>query len=458
MTTTLSPNVTRRVPSLSAVPNRVAALVNLQTFGCQMNEYDSELVRTILHGSGCSFTEDEAAADVILFNTCAIRETAHNRIYARLDALKEEKKERRDLVVGVLGCMSQNLKEGLLLRFPAVDLICGPDAYRQLPDLIARSRGLRERGTAIELSEYETYEDIAPTRVEGVNAWIAIMRGCDNFCTFCVVPYTRGRERSRDPRGIVEETCRLADQGYKQVTLLGQNANSYRCDGTDFADLMRQVAAVPGIARVRFTSPHPKDFPAKLLGAIASEDHLCKHIHLPLQAGSDRVLKKMNRDYTQDEFLRLVDQIRATIPNVALSTDIICGFPTESDDEFAETEKVMRGVEFDSAFMFKYSQRVGTIAAKLWDDDVPDLVKSQRVTHLVDLQRQISLRHHLTMVGGTVTVLIEGESRKSSAEWRARTDGNTIVVFADSSRTIGDICDVRIMEASANTLRGIPLT
>jgi len=429
--------------------------VNIQTFGCQMNEYDSELVGSILGGNGYSLTPDEADADVILFNTCAIRETAHMRIYARLGALVAQKQARDGLTVGVLGCMAQNLKEDLLLKFPAVDFICGPDSYRQLPELIGRARGMRQRGAAIELSEYETYEDIAPTRVDGVNAWIAVMRGCDNFCTFCVVPYTRGRERSRDPKGVVEETRRLASEGYKQVTLLGQNVNSYRYGSTDFADLMLQVAAVDGIERVRFTSPHPKDFPQRLLEAVAGNGRLCSHIHLPLQAGSTRVLKKMNRDYSKDEFLRLVELIRKTIPGVSLTTDIICGFPTESDAEFAETEEVMRAVEFDSAFVFKYSERQGTIAAKLWEDDVPDGVKSERVTRLVAVQREISLKRHQAMIGRTARVLIEGESRKNSAEWKARTDGNMIVVFADPHHQISDFCDVRITEATPNTLLGI---
>ena len=448
-------DATPRVHTREAEPENPVALVNLQTFGCQMNGYDSELVGTLLHGRGYAFTPDDSRADVILFNTCAIRETAHTRIHARLGDLQHEKRQRPGLVVGILGCMAQNLKEEILLRFPVVDLICGPDSYRQLPDLIERARGLRERGVGIDLSEYETYDDIAPTRVEGVNAWIAIMRGCDNFCTFCVVPYTRGRERSRDPRGVVEETRRLVDQGYKQVTLLGQNVNSYRHADADFADLMFQVADVPGIKRVRFTSPHPKDFPEKLLHAIADHPHLCKQVHLPLQAGSDRILKKMNRGYTPDEFLRLCGRMREIIPGVAISTDIICGFCGETDEEFLETEGVVREVEFDSAFIFKYSERVGTIAAKLWPDDVPDHIKSERVTRLVELQKQTSLRKHEALIGQTVRVLIEGESRKNAAEWRARTDGNTIVVFADPSRKVGDFCDVRITEATPNTLIGV---
>jgi len=444
-----------RVHTRGVVPDNAVALVNLQTFGCQMNEYDSELVGSLLHGRGYGFTAEDHKADVILFNTCAIRETAHARIFARLGDLQHEKRQRPELVVGILGCMAQNLKEDILLKFPVVDLICGPDSYRQLPDLIDRARGLRERGAGIDLSEYETYDDIAPTRVEGVNAWIAIMRGCDNFCTFCVVPYTRGRERSRDPRGVVDETRRLADQGYKQVTLLGQNVNSYRHDAADFADLMLQVADVPGIERVRFTSPHPKDFPEKLLHAIADHPHLCKQIHLPLQAGSDRILKKMNRGYTPDEYQRLAERIREIIPGVAISTDIICGFCGETDEEYLETERIVREVEFESAFIFKYSERVGTIAAKLWPDDVPEDVKSQRVTRLVELQKQISAKKHHAMLGGTVRVLIEGESKKSAAEWRARTEANTIVVFADPTKQVGDFCNVRITETTPNTLIGV---
>lgn len=436
-------------------PSQVRARVNLQTFGCQMNEYDSELVGSILGGDGYAFTPQETDADIILFNTCAIRETAHTRIYARLGALQNEKRERDSLVVGVLGCMAQNLKEDLLLRFPAIDFICGPDAYRQLPALIDSARGRRERGAAIELSEYETYEDIAPTRVEGINAWIAVMRGCDNFCTFCVVPYTRGRERSRDPLGVVEETRRLAARGYKQVTLLGQNVNSYRHGDADFADLMQMVSEVQGIERVRFTSPHPKDFPVKLLEAIAGNPKLCSHIHLPLQAGSTRLQKKMNRDYTREEFVELAMRIKAIIPDITLTTDIICGFPTETEDEFLETEAVMRDVEFDSAFIFKYSERQGTIAQKLWTDDIPDEVKSARVTHLVNLQRGISLRRHQAMIGQTVRVLIEGESVKSAEEWKSRTDGNIIAVFADPARKPGDLCDIRITGATANTLLGV---
>lgn len=427
-------------------------LVSVQTYGCQMNEYDSELVKTLLGRCGYSFADNDADAGVLLINTCAVRETAHTKIHARLGDLTRIKRDGGGPIVGVLGCMSQNLQDEMLDRFKAVDFICGPDSYRDLPGLIHRARFGGERGAAVELSEYETYEDIAPTRVEGVNAWIAIMRGCDKFCTFCVVPYTRGRERSRSPLGVIEETRRLVDVGYKQVTLLGQNVNSYRHEETDFAALMDQVAAVPGIERVRFTSPHPRDFPMHLLEVIAGNDRLCKQIHLPLQAGSDRVLRKMNRKYKKDEFLELAARIRQTIPGVALSTDIICGFPGETDAEYEDTVDVVRQVGFESAFIFKYSERKGTIAAKLHADDVPEDVKSQRVTRLVRMQRDISLARNREQVGRTVRVLIEGTSRKDPEQWRARTDQNVIAVFRDPARAVGEFCDVRVLEPTPTTL------
>jgi len=427
-------------------------LVHVQTYGCQMNEYDTELVKTLLDRCGYRFTDREEGAGVLLVNTCAVRESAHTKIYARLGALAAEKRSGGGPIVGVLGCMSQNLKDELLDRFPAVDFICGPDSYRDLPGLIHRAQAGGERGAAIELSEYETYEDIAPTRVEGVNAWIAIMRGCDKFCTFCVVPYTRGRERSRDPEGIERECRRLVEAGYRQVTFLGQNVNSYRHGEVDFAALMERVARVPGIERVRFTSPHPRDFPLHLLEVIARSEKLCKQIHLPLQAGNDRILRKMNRKYRKGEFLELVGRIRATIPDVALSTDIICGFPGETDEEYEDTVDVVRQVRFDSAFIFKYSERKGTVASKMHRDDVPAPVKSERVTRLVGIQRAISLERNRRFEGRTVRVLIEGTSRKDARQWRARTDHNTIAVFADPARRIGDFCDVRVLRATPNTL------
>ncbi|MBI4400291.1 MAG: tRNA (N6-isopentenyl adenosine(37)-C2)-methylthiotransferase MiaB [Nitrospirae bacterium] len=434
--------------------------VHIETFGCQMNEYDTELVRALLKAEGFALTDDRERADVVLMNTCAIRENAHNKVYGHLADLKAIKRQR-SLVVGVLGCMAQNLKKELMETESIVDVLVGPDSYRRLPDLIAQAieaqeQGLAHKGIAVDLSEYETYEDILPERAEGVNAWIAVMRGCDNFCTFCVVPYTRGRERSRDPQGIIREAEHLAAHGYKQVTLLGQNVNSYRYEDWDFARLITAVAEIPGIERVRFTSPHPKDFPPALLDAVAGHPNICKHIHLPLQSGNDRILQMMNRTYTCKEYLDLVDDIRRRRSDIALTTDIICGFCTETEEEFLDTYLTMQEVGYHAAFIFKYSERKNTIAARKYPDDVPDTVKSDRVTRLVELQKAISLEKNREMIGRTVPVLVEGDAKKSSAQWMGRTDSNITVVWEKrgSSARPGDLVPMTISRVSATTLFG----
>lgn len=435
-------------------------LVHIETFGCQMNEYDTEIVRRLLTARGFGMTADRHGADVVLLNTCAIREHAHARVYGHLAELRAMKK-RRPLVVGVLGCMAQNLKQELAENEPLVDVLVGPDAYRRLPDLLdravdARGRGRIERGLAVDLSEYETYEDILPERAEGVNAWIAVTRGCDNFCTFCVVPYTRGRERSRDPEGILREAESLLAQGHKQITLLGQNVNSYRHGAWDFARLITAVADLPGLERVRFTSPHPKDFPPALLEAMAGHPRICKHIHLPLQAGSDRILELMDRTYTHREYLGLVEDIRRRIPGVALTTDIICGFCSETEDDFLATVRTVEDVGYQGAFIFKYSERKNTIAARKLRDDVPDHIKTDRVGRLVELQRGVSLEKNRSLVGQTVSVLVEGDAKRSSRQWMGRTDTNVTVVWEkrepDTAR--GMIVPLVITSASAATLRG----
>ncbi|MFQ5991868.1 MAG: tRNA (N6-isopentenyl adenosine(37)-C2)-methylthiotransferase MiaB [Nitrospiraceae bacterium] len=438
--------------------------VHIETFGCQMNEYDSELVRTLLKEQGFSLTEDRERADVVLLNTCAIREHAHNRVYGHLAELKVVKRQR-NLVVGVLGCMAQNLKQELTDSAPMVDVLVGPDAYRRLPGLIkqainSQEQGMPQAGIAVDLSEYETYGDILPERTSGVNAWLAVMRGCDNFCTFCVVPYTRGRERSRDPQGILREAELLLANGYKQVTLLGQNVNSYQYADWDFARLITAVADLPGIERVRFTSPHPKDFPPALLDAVAGHPKVCKHIHLPLQSGNDRILHLMNRTYTRKEYLNLVEEIRRRDVGIALSTDIICGFCTETDEEYRDTYRTMEEVGFHSAFTFKYSERKHTIAARKYDDDVPDQIKADRVTRLVELQKATSLRKNSEMIGEVVSVLVEGDAKKSSAQWMGRTDTNVTTVWEKhrSETAPGDMVHIRVSRASATTLFGEELS
>jgi len=435
--------------------------VHLETFGCQMNEYDSEIVRTLLKREGYVFTDDRERADVILMNTCAIRENAHTKVFTHLSDLKAIKKTRR-LVVGVLGCMAQNLKEELTRKEPLVDVLAGPDAYRQLPMLIDNAIRSQEEGRsakelAVDLSEYETYQDVAPERNNGVNAWIAVMRGCDNFCSFCVVPYTRGRERSRDPQGVLEETRNIAAQGFKQVTLLGQNVNSYQSGEWDFARLITAVADVPGIERVRFTSPHPKDFPPALLEAVAFHPKICKHIHLPVQSGNDRILDMMNRTYTRREYLQLVEKIRSMAPLIVLTTDIIAGFCSETDKDFEDTYRLLEEVRYHSAFIFLYSERTNTIAARKFPDDVPQDVKSQRVTALAELQRRISTERNREFLGTTLSVLVEGDAKKSSSQGMGKSDGNITVIWDKNGRETlpGTIISASIYDASASTLYAV---
>jgi tRNA-2-methylthio-N6-dimethylallyladenosine synthase len=434
--------------------------VHIETFGCQMNESDSELVRSMLKREGFVFTEDRERADVVLVNTCAIRENAHNKIYAHLRELKAIKKQR-PLIVGVLGCMAQNLKSALAEREPLIDVLAGPDAYRQLASLLttaleAQEQGLSQKGFALDLSEYETYEGIMPDRNNGVNAWITVMRGCDNFCSFCVVPYTRGRERSHDPESILQEARDASARGYRQITLLGQNVNSYRHGEWDFARLINAVADTPGIDRVRFTSPHPKDFPPALIEAIAVHPKVCKHIHLPLQAGSDRILELMGRTYTGAEYLALVDRIRDTVPNVVLTTDIICGFCSESEDDFRATYRMVEQVQFDSAYIFKYSERKNTIAARKYADDVPDQAKGKRVAQLVETQRRITLERNRRYIGKNMEILVEGDATRSSTQGMGKTDGNVTVVWdkVTGHSEPGTMMTKHIFDASAATLYG----
>jgi len=434
--------------------------VHIETYGCQMNEYDTELVRSLLKAKGFIFTDDRERADIILMNTCAIRENAHSKVYTHLAGLRALKRQRH-LVVGVLGCMAQNLKDELTATEPLVDVLAGPDSYRRLPDLLLQAietqeQGLKQRRLAVDLSEYETYDDILPERTDGVNAWLAVMRGCDNFCSFCVVPYTRGRERSREPQGIVREVEHLVAHGYKQVTLLGQNVNSYRLDNWDFAKLMLAVADVPGIERVRFTSPHPKDFPPALLDAVAGHPKICKHIHLPLQSGNDRILDLMGRAYTRKDYLALVHDIRKRHAEIALTTDIICGFCGETEDEFQDTCRTMQEVGFHAAFVFKYSERKHTIAARKYPDDVPEEIKSDRVTRLVKMQTGIALKKNQELVGTTVVALVEGDAKRSSDQWMGKADNSVTVVWdkKGSRAKPGDLIPLAVSRASVTTLFG----
>jgi tRNA-2-methylthio-N6-dimethylallyladenosine synthase len=438
-------------------PNAPHALsprrVYIETYGCQMNVADSEVVGGILREEGYTFTPDIAEADVVLVNTCAVRENAEQRIYGRLGLYSSYKRRNPGLVVGILGCMAERLRtrfmeeEGQL-----VDLVVGPDEYRKLPMLVERAME-GEKGIAVRLSRVENYDDIAPLRTDGISAWVSVMRGCDKFCSFCVVPFTRGRERSRPLRSVVEEVAGLAERGFKEVTLLGQNVNSYRDEAHDFADLMEAVAKVDRGVRVRFTTSHPQDMSDRLIRAIADNENICKYIHLPVQSGSDRILELMNRTYTVDHYLGLVEKIRKIVPGTSLTTDIISGFPGETVEEHEMTLDLIRKVRYDGAYTFKYSARANT---KAWEipETVSDEEKGRRVFEIAELQHEISLELNRRMVGTTERILVEGPSRKSPEEYTGRTDTNKSVVFPKSSERVGEYVDVRIERANSATLFG----
>jgi len=428
--------------------------VYLETYGCQMNEYDTEIVKSVLRSCDFGLTEKMEKADVIFLNTCSVREHAHEKVYQRLHVIKQLRRKNKNLVIGVLGCMTQNLKEELLDNKIGIDILAGPDSYKNLPQIIEKVRNTGKSEFDLTLSEFETYSEIFPTPEKGVNAWIAVMRGCNNFCTFCVVPYTRGRERSRDPENIINEVKHLVDQDFVQVTLLGQNVNSYKYENYEFADLMEKVSKVGGLHRIRFTSPHPKDFPSKLIDVVTNNPKVCKHIHLPVQAGNDRILTKMNRTYTQAEYLDLVHLLKKRIPNLVLTTDFIVGFPTETEEEFQETLNLVKEVEFDAAFMFKYSERKQTVAKRRYKDDVSEEDKTSRITRLVDLQKEISLKKNREDLGKVTRVLVEGPAKKPD-QLMGRNDGSKIVVFTDTGQKMGEFVDVKVEEVTANTLIGM---
>lgn len=431
------------------------ANVYIETYGCQMNEYDSELVRSILVENKHQFVKTAEDAEVILLNTCAVRENAFNKIYARVGDLKYHR-ENRKTRVGILGCMAQNIKDDLL-KNKNIDFASGPDNYRDLPQMIQSSIDPAVATESItKLSKEETYSDVDPKREDSTNAWIAVMRGCDNFCTFCVVPYTRGRERSRELQSVVEETQKAVAAGKKQVTLLGQNVNSYKSGEHSFADLMHAVAQVEGLERVRFTSPHPMDFPEELLRVIAEQPKLCAQIHLPLQAGSSEVLKRMNRGYTKEVFLDIAKRIRTILPDAHISTDIIVGFPGETPEQFEETKEVMNEVRFDSAFIFKYSPREGTLAKRRFPDDVEEKEKTRRIVELNDLQKIHTLEALQRYQNKVLKVLIEKETTpRSDEQCQGRIDqGVTVVIPQDGSIKEGDMVDVLITGHTSHVLMG----
>jgi tRNA-2-methylthio-N6-dimethylallyladenosine synthase len=440
----------------------------LESYGCQMNFSDSEIVASVLIREGFTTTRNEDEADVVLLNTCSIRENAEQRVRNRLTEFKKRKENKPSLVVGILGCMAERLKTNLLEEEKLVDLVAGPDAYRDLPKLITEVEG-GQKAVNVLLSREETYADISPVRLDqnGVTAFISIMRGCDNMCSFCVVPFTRGRERSRDPQTIVEEARELVNNGYREVTLLGQNVDSYRWNLTkkgeiedatkptvNFAQLLEMVALVDPRLRIRFSTSHPKDMTDDVLETMAKYPNICKYIHLPVQSGSTKVLEKMNRGYTRDWYIDRIDAIRKFMPDCAISTDLITGFCTETEEDHQDTLSLMDYVQYEYAYMFKYSERPKTLAERKYEDDVPDEVKQRRLLEVIDKQQTHSLLRNQDAVGKTFEVLIEGTSKRSEAHLFGRNSQNAVIIFPKGNLEKGQYAQVKVTECTAATLLG----
>ena len=433
----------------------------IETYGCQMNTADSEVVASIMQMGGYSLCDSVDQADAVFVNTCSIRDNAEQKIFSRLQFFNALRKKNKHLIVGVLGCMAERLKEELLTHHQ-VDLVAGPDAYLDLPHLMGQvEKG--EKAINVTLSTDETYREIIPSRIGGnrISGFISIMRGCNNFCSYCIVPYTRGRERSRDPESILNELKDLQARGFKEVTLLGQNVNSFSFtdatgNRTDFPALLEKVALAAGDMRVRFTTSHPKDMSDETLYTIARYPNLCHHIHLPVQSGSSRILKLMNRKYTREWYLDRVAAIRRIIPDCGLTTDLFCGFHSETEEDFEQTLSLIREVGFDSSFLFKYSERPGTYASQHLPDDIPEATKIARLQKMIELQNQVSLERNRADIGKTFEVLIEGFSKRSREKLFGRTTQNKVVVFPQSGYRIGQRATVRITEASSATLIGVP--
>ena len=432
----------------------------IETYGCQMNFGDSEIVTSILQDEGWRYTEQITEADAILLNTCSIRDNAEQRIWGRLREIDRYRKAKPSLVVGVIGCMAERLKEQLTEGEYAVDVVAGPDSYRDLPRLLAVAEA-GSHGVNVELSREETYAEIAPVRLDknGVTAFVSIMRGCNNYCSYCVVPYTRGIERSRDPHTIVAEARALFEAGYREVTLLGQNVNSYKWEQEQigFPDLIRMVAEISPLLRVRFATSHPKDISDRLLEVMASMPNICRHIHLPAQSGSSRMLELMNRKYTREWYLDRIAAIRRYMPDCSITTDLISGFCTETEEDHQLTMSLMREVGYSSAFMFKYSERPGTRSQKTMKDDVPEQEKIRRLNEVIALQNELSLESNRHDVGKEFTVLVEGTSKRSEEQLFGRTSQNKVVVFDRRGYVKGDYVRVHVTSCSSATLLGEPI-
>ncbi|MBQ9524556.1 MAG: tRNA (N6-isopentenyl adenosine(37)-C2)-methylthiotransferase MiaB [Bacteroidaceae bacterium] len=430
----------------------------IETYGCQMNVADSEVVASVMVMAGYEMTDNMDEADAVFLNTCSVRDNAEQKIISRLEFLYSLQKKGRKIIIGVLGCMAERVKEDLIEKYHA-DIVVGPDAYMSLPDLIAQVE-CGHKAINVELSTTETYKDIIPQRICGthIGGFVTIMRGCNNFCHYCIVPYTRGRERSRDVESILRECRDLADRGFKEVTLLGQNVNSYRLPDNPeipgFPELLRRVARAVPEMRVRFTTSHPKDMSDETLRVIAEEPNICHHIHLPVQSGSNRILKLMNRKYTREWYLDRVAAIRRIIPDCAISTDIFVGYSSETEEDHQQSLSLMRECQYDSAFMFKYSERPGTYASKHLPDDIPEEVKVRRLNELIALQNELSAESNKRCIGKEFDVLLEGVSKRSKDQLFGRTGQNKVVIIDRDTHHIGETVRVMITESSSATLKG----
>jgi tRNA-2-methylthio-N6-dimethylallyladenosine synthase len=444
-------------PQPRPAPAPGAPRVFVETYGCQMNVADSDLIGSVLADAGYATAARADEADVIVVNTCAVREKAEERVLARALELGALKRRRPGTVLAIVGCMAEHLKEGLAVRAPAVDVIAGPDSYRRMPELLAAARGVAAEKAGpivdVKLDKAETYEGLSGAAGgDGVSGFVTIQRGCDKFCTFCVVPFTRGRERGTSPREVLRQVRELAAAGYREVVLLGQTVNSYVWDDVTFAQLLRAVASVDGIERIRFTSPYPVDFTDDVVAAIAEEPKICKYVHLPVQSGSDAVLERMRRGYTVADYRAIVGRLRRAMPEIALSTDILSGFCGETDEDHAATLALMRELRFDSAFMFAYSERDLTFAAKKLPDDIPPERKRRRLAEIVALQEQISAEVFAAQVGRRERVLVHGPSKRDAARLMGRTDGFKTVILPPGVGAIGELVDATIVRATMATL------
>lgn len=446
---------------LKSAAENVEKKLFIETYGCQMNVVDSEVVASVMQMAGYEMTEEIQDADAIFVNTCSVRDNAEQKVLGRLQYFQSLKRKKKHLLVGVLGCMAERVKEDLIANHH-VDLVAGPDSYMDLPNLIAAAEN-GEKVINVELSTQETYKDVMPLKLPGVHisGFVSIMRGCNNFCSYCIVPYTRGRERSREVNSILNEIRDMRDKGFKEVTLLGQNVNSYlyEQDGeqVNFSSLLEKVALEAPNMRIRFVTSHPKDMSDETLHVIAKYPNICQYIHLPAQSGSSKILKVMNRKYTREWYLDRIAAIRRILPECAISTDLFCGFHSETEEDFQETLSLMREVGYDSAYLFKYSERPGTYAAKHLEDDVPEEVKVRRLQEMIDLQNKLSEESNLRDIGKVFEVLIEGYSKRSREQLFGRTSQNKVVIFDKKNFHVGQFIRVKIQRASSATLFGEPV-